>query len=662
MNFIKKLFLSNKKKKKLISTILKNPSEIPLLESVLNYLKMETTGALLVTGNWGSGKTYHIKNYIFPSIEEETEFTPIIVSLFGETNRENISKKVLFSYFDKKGDKVKLGTRDIVKNLSNLSKAVPIVNKYVNLDKLIFGVNENALRLIPHDKLLICFDDIERMGEEIKVDDFLGVVNDLVENKGCKVILIANKIEFKNKSNYEEKTIEKTIQFLPDIKTIFNNLIKDYKENDFQNYLQDNKEFLIQTLSVNEETNDEYKEELKKAFSNIRILKFAIEHFKIVYQILTKNGESDLINIQLKYLWVFIQAISIEFRKPGSIDYFKRKNLDNGRAGLVMDILERAKPLRISNTEKGENQEQENEWTFSKTFIKKYFDRLSMKYIYFPQVYDLITADKSIIIESFIDSLKNKFEFEKNIYSGHKILDEFHNHLYEQSEKQFKNNLLDLFDYCKKGELMDIMSYLYAETYFNNFKNILDVDEPSINQSVKEGIDDFFKGENFNEENKNQLYFLNEKKTDYNKELIEYAVNKFYELDKRQETELIQKLEDLLEKGIKDFVDYIFPKQGTTKTMADPLLDRLDKEKFKKGFQKAEPKDFYRFFQLIEFRYLENPHVRHLLDENKFLEEIQEIIESNMPSKKTLSFQFIQENLIPMIEKAKEKFKKLKGE
>ena len=43
-----------------------------MLDGIRNYLSMESTGALMVSGEWGCGKTYHItpirdKQFFFSS-------------------------------------------------------------------------------------------------------------------------------------------------------------------------------------------------------------------------------------------------------------------------------------------------------------------------------------------------------------------------------------------------------------------------------------------------------------------------------------------------------------------------------------------------------------------------------------------------------------------
>src|SRR5690606_20761788 len=155
-----------------------------IYDAISNHLKMKTTGALLLTGDWGSGKTYHIKNHVFPRLENETEFVPLIVSLYGVADKNDIARKVLFEYFDRKGKDSNISTSSIAKNIQKLSEAVPFVKKYIDVEKFITGTGDNLFRFLPHDKLLICFDDLERVSDQLDTNDILGVINELVENKG----------------------------------------------------------------------------------------------------------------------------------------------------------------------------------------------------------------------------------------------------------------------------------------------------------------------------------------------------------------------------------------------------------------------------------------------------------------------------------------------
>lgn len=53
-----------------------------MLDGIINYLSMESTGALMVSGEWGCGKTYHIEKEVMSALQEKG-WNPVKVSLFG---------------------------------------------------------------------------------------------------------------------------------------------------------------------------------------------------------------------------------------------------------------------------------------------------------------------------------------------------------------------------------------------------------------------------------------------------------------------------------------------------------------------------------------------------------------------------------------------------
>ena len=61
---------------------------------IFNYLINDKTNtALLLDGEWGTGKTYYIKNVLIPFIEEKKKQV-VYVSLYGIENTESLSKTI----------------------------------------------------------------------------------------------------------------------------------------------------------------------------------------------------------------------------------------------------------------------------------------------------------------------------------------------------------------------------------------------------------------------------------------------------------------------------------------------------------------------------------------------------------------------------------------
>ena len=70
-----------------------------LLESVLDYVRSDYTDyAIMINGEWGSGKTYFWNNQIKRKIESLSlngkRYKTIYMSLYGISNLEEISKKI----------------------------------------------------------------------------------------------------------------------------------------------------------------------------------------------------------------------------------------------------------------------------------------------------------------------------------------------------------------------------------------------------------------------------------------------------------------------------------------------------------------------------------------------------------------------------------------
>ena len=63
-----------------------------MLDGIRNYLSMESTGALMVSGEWGCGKTYHIEKVIIPTLRQEG-WNPVKVSLFGIESVNEIPRR-----------------------------------------------------------------------------------------------------------------------------------------------------------------------------------------------------------------------------------------------------------------------------------------------------------------------------------------------------------------------------------------------------------------------------------------------------------------------------------------------------------------------------------------------------------------------------------------
>lgn len=68
-----------------------------LTEYIIHYLENDKThNAIMLSGEWGSGKSHYIKNHLIPSLKREKESRCVVVSLYGMHDVLEISKGIYF--------------------------------------------------------------------------------------------------------------------------------------------------------------------------------------------------------------------------------------------------------------------------------------------------------------------------------------------------------------------------------------------------------------------------------------------------------------------------------------------------------------------------------------------------------------------------------------
>ena len=290
----------------------------PIIEGISNYLEMKTTGALMITGHWGCGKTYFIKNEVIPYTQKVLGKNLIMVSLFGINDLSEIPERVLYAYWDAYGkDKTGFNLGRVADVIAKMADSIPKLKEYVDIDKML-GRGQGIYKLIPND-VIICLDDLERVVDSIDINNVLGVINELVENLEYKVIVIANEGFIKNNELiFKEKVVEKTLVFIPNIINIYQGIVLSYNDEQFTSYMLEIAVKLIDSKNALYIKSESYR----KHVSNIRILKFAIEHFYCVFSYYEKHTDITSKNIisKLNNYWTFILAISIEY-KLNNISY-----------------------------------------------------------------------------------------------------------------------------------------------------------------------------------------------------------------------------------------------------------------------------------------------------------------------------------------------------
>lgn len=337
------------------------------LEELRYYCEEDDpVGALMLTGEWGCGKTYLLNNSLTNKLKE----THIIlrVSLFGmesiEDVRDEVKKCWLYAFVESK--ETMSGVADAVKKAGKGLKAVAEKGSELLPDSLKTIVNGvlsiNAIDFVKigskmgEKKVILIFDDLERAN--ISTSDLLGCINDYCENLHINTIVVANeekiqsnesdKIEY---NEIKEKIIQRTVRYLPDYSVVVSSVIDsmvcdgDIVSQGYKSFLENNKELIttffsgssLENMTLNEldilKSDSKSREErvveqqrreelLRHRPHNIRSLKCAIQDFKRIYRLLdTKQIEKKerWLTTFLAYVLSFRAGLIPESERYGTI-------------------------------------------------------------------------------------------------------------------------------------------------------------------------------------------------------------------------------------------------------------------------------------------------------------------------------------------------------
>lgn len=193
-------------------------------------MQCDTIGlqALVLHGEWGSGKTYYCENDLKTALNDIGVKT-CRVSLFGVSDYDEICKRVLASrlhIYENAKDRV--GTAMNVFKKSTIEAGTSALsNKLADLGIQVSVNSDLMLSLIDMTKVLVILDDCERSSFAHDDRSFLGFVNNMVENHGWHVMLVRNQpMSFEDDCSVEKAVISQ-IKYEPDLQVLYRVMVKD---------------------------------------------------------------------------------------------------------------------------------------------------------------------------------------------------------------------------------------------------------------------------------------------------------------------------------------------------------------------------------------------------------------------------------------------------
>ena len=591
-----------------------------IINVVKDYLTRETNNALLITGQWGVGKTYFFNNTLSEKIKEinikgktNSNYTPIRVSLFGVTNIDDIGRKIFTELFPRLEKGTKIG-----KGIAKLLLSIPITKTFIpeKIPELISEFeadNETKNNMINSmtNRFVICFDDLERASKDFPIENLIGYINNLTENYDLKALIIGNTNEIESEifKKIKEKLIGVEIEFDNDIKSIFDDIVKkkfhenESNRNTYEKFLKDEKDFICSFF------NDKYK--------NIRTLLIILESYKHIYSAIIgfnseplKKYKNDLIKSTL----LFTIAIAIEFKK-GNLSK-KGKEIMNDEIRTILNFTNNQEEDLFAEP-------QENESINPNILKGKYYGQYNYKY--YETIFDYIVGIDTFIEEKFIAEVKRKYGIsqKENLSECYKALNDISTDvIFKISNQEYKKRLKNVLQYVDKGEY-ELDSYLGIYNHIIKYEDPLKIGEEKLKKRIIKGIK---KGKNnlqYNQELTQMSQYLHfpNSMDEYAREILQFCLT--INEEKKRETHKNESaaLEKLLEAN--KFEDF---KTAAVEKVTVPIFAYIDSKLIFDFYDKNIPlrEDIASF---IKERVITNAPLAVLKLEKNFYIQLQQSIQ-----------------------------------
>lgn len=314
------------------------------------YRKLEKPGyAVLVTGDWGCGKTYQIKKYF-------KEHEICYVSLFSINSIDDIYATVFAKMYPKKAVLKKL-----VGSIGDVDASVSD-SVTLGLGGILSRVGNALIKENVDNKKIIIFDDLERAIDKkiINVSEFLGVINNYIEHAGCKVIVIAHDGEIPaGFEKTKEKVIGQTLKVQSDINGALNTFLA---KSELKRLYPDIKDILLSAFE-------------QSGYSSLRVLKYIINDCNRLYDVV-KDSKLKTDEKSLYYFFYYFIIICLEF-KHGEIsgsEYLDYDKISLEHQVNLFSDKEADTPKIILSSKKYKNFSFQNELISKENIVEIVFD------------------------------------------------------------------------------------------------------------------------------------------------------------------------------------------------------------------------------------------------------------------------------------------------
>ncbi len=297
------------------------------LQELVRYCTEEQHfGALLLTGEWGCGKTHLIEKELAEALKS-THFI-IRVSLLGLDSvsalNNAVKKQWLYTCtpflgkLNREGERMKKnGIVSVINSIlsslnpasANIASAMVAVDplEYVALEPIVEDFHEKGKK----KRIVLVFDDLSR--SKLDLNTVIGTINEYCENKGFPTIVIGEEEFIKAMASADpavyrmvkEKTIARTVRYVPEYQEIIHTIINKSKwpNPDYAEFLSENEQ-IIHAVFV---ADPQVREGVPRKYHNFRSLTCALQEFSRLYDTMMEHQVPNI----AQFLYSFIAYILI---------------------------------------------------------------------------------------------------------------------------------------------------------------------------------------------------------------------------------------------------------------------------------------------------------------------------------------------------------------
>lgn len=458
-------------------------------EKIINYIGKEKTNyAMMISGEWGTGKTHLLQNKIMPAISDvslpnsDNKYRPVYVSLAGISTIERL-KELMFASINLRPQKKESQLEFEIAQFENQK-------------------SENDYRpksLIP-ENIVFCFDDLERVHTPF-LTELLAFINSYIEHSENKVLFVSDKNKLQEYLKDEFSTIkEKYIRRTFDLDTTYDVIFTKYRRSE-----PDKNQLSIPEKDVTAFKLEKSDEKLiEKIFTtgqceNLRTLQFTIDSLEEILQGFDsiKENFDEKHHATLRELIVFYTTfVSIEYKKGVPYDIIKRISFPISNRILSLD--EQGRRIVLPLVENGKEKDEETEEQRKER--KRLWGKISdIENLYFPKekgyFTDVSHREPFDSISEYIDS--GKFKIEKFRIELDKIVASLIRKEGTEDDKIRKeiNRIYDVQDTEARDIIREVLktikdnSYTELTTYLSLYSDLLILEHHKIhNFNVDKGI------------------------------------------------------------------------------------------------------------------------------------------------------------------------------